>query len=249
MSEADVVDISGHILPLVRHVARTKTNQSSCSYLYKGQLNACDIASFVIQCFWRLLYYDWNTFRLTYVLTLTMKPRHKLKETCIHIYLPKAYMVVPLQAAVFSSAEKHVFLLNLLIKLSTYLSPHITQMLAFLSIALQLTTLRGSILEDAVPSSSKHGMPRGLPLKEVLEYLVPEMNTHCLRLALNTPKVTEQLMKLDEQGVCLLPSRFHTLQFYQNVQHLHHTLLRLILYTSQWHCCTLQWCPFCLPAA
>lgn len=65
----------------------------------------------------------------------------------------------------------------------------------------QLTTLRGSILEDAVPSTSKHGIARGLPLKEVLEYLVPELNTHCLRLALNTPKVTEQLMKLDEQGV------------------------------------------------
>ena len=66
---------------------------------------------------------------------------------------------------------------------------------------LQLNTLRGSILEDAVPSTSKHGLARGLPLKEVLEYLVPELNVHCLRLALNTPKVTEQLMKLDEQGV------------------------------------------------
>lgn len=65
----------------------------------------------------------------------------------------------------------------------------------------QLNTLRGSILEDAVPSTSKHGLARGLPLKEVLEYLVPELNAHCLRLALNTPKVTEQLMKLDEQGV------------------------------------------------
>lgn len=74
----------------------------------------------------------------------------------------------------------------------------------FLSIwlcCLQLNTLRGSILEDAVPSTSKHGLARGLPLKEVLEYLVPELNVHCLRLALNTPKVTEQLMKLDEQGV------------------------------------------------
>lgn len=30
---------------------------------------------------------------------------------------------------------------------------------------------------------------------------MPELNAHCLRLALNTPKVTEQLMKLDEQGV------------------------------------------------
>ena len=66
---------------------------------------------------------------------------------------------------------------------------------------LQLNTLRGSILEDAVPSTSKHGLGRGLPLKEVLDYLVPELNVHCLRLALNTPKVTEQLMKLDEQGV------------------------------------------------
>ncbi|XP_030626878.1 signal-induced proliferation-associated 1-like protein 1 [Chanos chanos] len=65
----------------------------------------------------------------------------------------------------------------------------------------ELTTLRGSILEDAVPSTAKHGLARGLPLKEVLEYLVPELNAHCLRLALNTPKVTEQLMKLDEQGL------------------------------------------------
>ncbi|XP_064882257.1 signal-induced proliferation-associated 1-like protein 1 isoform X2 [Oncorhynchus nerka] len=65
----------------------------------------------------------------------------------------------------------------------------------------ELTTLRGSILEDAVPSTSKHGLARGLPLKEVLDYLVPELTAHCLRLALNTPKVTEQLMKLDEQGL------------------------------------------------
>uniref|UniRef100_A0AAR2K8B6 Signal induced proliferation associated 1 like 1 n=1 Tax=Pygocentrus nattereri TaxID=42514 RepID=A0AAR2K8B6_PYGNA len=64
-----------------------------------------------------------------------------------------------------------------------------------------LTTLRGSILEDAVPSSAKHGTTRGLPLKEVLEYLLPELDISCLRLALNIPKVTEQLMKLDEQGL------------------------------------------------
>uniref|UniRef100_A0A8C8JMG4 Signal-induced proliferation-associated 1-like protein 1 n=1 Tax=Oncorhynchus tshawytscha TaxID=74940 RepID=A0A8C8JMG4_ONCTS len=65
----------------------------------------------------------------------------------------------------------------------------------------ELITLRGSILEDAVPSSSKHGTTRGLPLKEVLEHLLPELDVPCLRLALNTPKVTEQLMKLDEQGL------------------------------------------------
>ncbi|XP_053488423.1 signal-induced proliferation-associated 1-like protein 1 isoform X2 [Ictalurus furcatus] len=65
----------------------------------------------------------------------------------------------------------------------------------------ELTTLRGSVLEDSVPSTAKHGTARGLPLKEVLEYLLPELDISCLRLALNTPKVTEQLMKLDEQGL------------------------------------------------
>ncbi|XP_035466200.2 signal-induced proliferation-associated 1-like protein 1 isoform X2 [Scophthalmus maximus] len=65
----------------------------------------------------------------------------------------------------------------------------------------ELTTLRGSILEDAVPSTSKHGTTRGLPIKDVMEYLLPELDLPCLRLALNTPKVTEQLMKLDEQGL------------------------------------------------
>lgn len=62
-------------------------------------------------------------------------------------------------------------------------------------------TLRGSILEDAVASTGRHGTVRGLPLKEVLEQVVPELNVSCLRLALSTPKVTEQLLKLDEQGV------------------------------------------------
>lgn len=60
-----------------------------------------------------------------------------------------------------------------------------------------------------MPSTSKHGLARGLPLKEVLEYLVPELNVHCLRLALNTPKVTDQLMKLDEQGVRRLLERIY----------------------------------------
>uniref|UniRef100_A0A8C0XJY2 Signal-induced proliferation-associated 1-like protein 3 n=1 Tax=Castor canadensis TaxID=51338 RepID=A0A8C0XJY2_CASCN len=66
----------------------------------------------------------------------------------------------------------------------------------------ELITLRGSILEDATPTATKHGTGRGLPLKDALEYVVPELNIHCLRLALNTPKVTEQLLKLDEQGLC-----------------------------------------------
>ncbi|KAM6972491.1 signal-induced proliferation-associated 1-like protein 2 [Aplochiton taeniatus] len=65
----------------------------------------------------------------------------------------------------------------------------------------ELTTLRGAILEDAVPSTSKHGTVRGLPLKEVLEYVVPELNVQCLRLATNSPKVPEQLLRLDQQGL------------------------------------------------
>ncbi|XP_038162248.1 signal-induced proliferation-associated 1-like protein 3 [Cyprinodon tularosa] len=65
----------------------------------------------------------------------------------------------------------------------------------------ELVTLRGSILEDAVASTGKHGTVRGLPLKEVLEQVVPELNVSCLRLALSTAKVTEQLLKLDEQGL------------------------------------------------
>ncbi|XP_063295785.1 signal-induced proliferation-associated 1-like protein 1 isoform X3 [Pelobates fuscus] len=65
----------------------------------------------------------------------------------------------------------------------------------------ELMTLRGSVLEDAIPSTAKHGTARGLPLKEVLEHIVPELNVQCLRLAFNTPKVTDQLLKLDEQGL------------------------------------------------
>lgn len=65
----------------------------------------------------------------------------------------------------------------------------------------ELMTLRGAVLEDAIPSTAKHSTARGLPLKEVLEHVIPELNVQCLRLAFNTPKVTEQLMKLDEQGL------------------------------------------------
>nr|XP_045005266.1 signal-induced proliferation-associated 1-like protein 2 isoform X2 [Jaculus jaculus] len=65
----------------------------------------------------------------------------------------------------------------------------------------ELTTLRGAILEDAVPSTARHGTARGLPLKEVLEYVIPELSISCLRQASSSPKVPEQLLKLDEQGL------------------------------------------------
>lgn len=81
------------------------------------------------------------------------------------------------------------------------LFPFFGEPLTSCSVPEQLITLRGSILEDATPTATKHGTGRGLPLKDALEYVIPELNIHCLRLALNTPKVTEQLLKLDEQGV------------------------------------------------
>ncbi|XP_032871118.1 signal-induced proliferation-associated 1-like protein 2, partial [Amblyraja radiata] len=64
-----------------------------------------------------------------------------------------------------------------------------------------LRTLRASILEEAFPSSARHGPQRGLPPKKLLEYLVPGLNTQCLRLASSSPKVPEMLLKLDEQGL------------------------------------------------
>ncbi|XP_066281266.1 signal-induced proliferation-associated 1-like protein 2 isoform X4 [Branchiostoma lanceolatum] len=64
-----------------------------------------------------------------------------------------------------------------------------------------LVTLRGSILEDAIPSTARHGTSRGLPIKDVLEFVAPEVNLGCLRLASLSPKTSEQLMRLDEQGI------------------------------------------------
>lgn len=65
----------------------------------------------------------------------------------------------------------------------------------------QLKTLRGSILEESVPSAARHTTPRGLSPKRLLEFIMPELNLHCLRLASNSPKVRDTLLKLDEQGV------------------------------------------------
>ncbi|XP_029949064.1 signal-induced proliferation-associated 1-like protein 2 [Salarias fasciatus] len=63
----------------------------------------------------------------------------------------------------------------------------------------QVFTLRGSILEDSIPSSSKHGTSRGLPLKDVLEFMVPELKVESLRRASSSPRVPELLLQLDQQ--------------------------------------------------
>ncbi|CAL1536930.1 unnamed protein product, partial [Lymnaea stagnalis] len=63
----------------------------------------------------------------------------------------------------------------------------------------ELTTLRGCILEDAIPS--RLSSSRGIPIKDVLEMAVPEVQLSCLRQAVAGPKTCEQLLKLDEQGI------------------------------------------------
>ncbi|KAM4619729.1 signal-induced proliferation-associated protein 1 isoform 1-T3 [Polymixia lowei] len=65
----------------------------------------------------------------------------------------------------------------------------------------ELKTLRGSIFEESVPSAARHTTPRGLSPKRLLEFIIPELNLHCLRLASNSPKVKDTLLKLDEQGL------------------------------------------------
>lgn len=59
-------------------------------------------------------------------------------------------------------------------------------------------------MEESVPSAARHTTPRGLSPKRLLEFILPDLNLHCLRLASTSPKVRDTLLKLDEQGVSLL---------------------------------------------
>uniref|UniRef100_A0A8C4QVG0 Rap-GAP domain-containing protein n=1 Tax=Eptatretus burgeri TaxID=7764 RepID=A0A8C4QVG0_EPTBU len=65
----------------------------------------------------------------------------------------------------------------------------------------ELCTLRGSVPEPVVPSTSRHGTTRGLPHRDILEYAVPDLPLSALKLAQATPHVTDQLLRLDEQGL------------------------------------------------
>lgn len=60
----------------------------------------------------------------------------------------------------------------------------------------ELLTLRGSVIEDSVPRSSKTPTT-----KDLLEYVAPEVQLNCLRLGEATPQCEQQLLKLDEQGL------------------------------------------------
>ncbi|XP_059471853.1 signal-induced proliferation-associated 1-like protein 1 isoform X2 [Neocloeon triangulifer] len=62
----------------------------------------------------------------------------------------------------------------------------------------ELLTLRGAILEDAIPSSKVN---KGASIKDLLEYVAPEIQHQCLRLGVSATATEEQLTKLDEQGL------------------------------------------------
>ena len=42
---------------------------------------------------------------------------------------------------------------------------------------------------------------RGVAMKDILDYLLPELNPASLKQGLSSQKTSEQLLKLDEQGV------------------------------------------------
>ncbi|XP_034256071.1 signal-induced proliferation-associated 1-like protein 2 isoform X2 [Thrips palmi] len=76
----------------------------------------------------------------------------------------------------------------------------------------ELLTLRGSVLEDAIPNlktsnvnnnnnTNKDSNKAMMNTKEVLEYVAPELQLACLRLGVASPQTEEQLLKLDEQGL------------------------------------------------
>lgn len=65
----------------------------------------------------------------------------------------------------------------------------------------ELQTFRGSILEDAIPSIKASSSSKTFNIKEVLEYVAPEIQLSSLRLGVQNQQTEEQLLKLDEQGL------------------------------------------------
>lgn len=64
----------------------------------------------------------------------------------------------------------------------------------------QLTTLRGILLEEAIPTGAKTGTSKGIPPRDVVEHITQgELQTSCLRLGKAEKKVWNELARLDEQ--------------------------------------------------
>ena len=61
---------------------------------------------------------------------------------------------------------------------------------------LQLTTLRGAILEESIPSGAKTDTSKGIPPRDVVEYICQgEFQTSCLKLAKSEKKVMSCLVE------------------------------------------------------
>ncbi|KAL4703790.1 hypothetical protein ACJJTC_011590 [Scirpophaga incertulas] len=65
----------------------------------------------------------------------------------------------------------------------------------------ELLTLRGSVLEDALPTVKPSNNSATYCTKEVLDYVAPELQLNCLRLGITNSGAEEQLLRLDEQCV------------------------------------------------
>jgi len=74
-----------------------------------------------------------------------------------------------------------------------------------------MNTFRGAIMEESLPSyqilreqpnfQANQLTPAKIPVKELLELVLPELQLSCLRLAFPVPRTEEILLKLDEQAV------------------------------------------------
>ncbi|XP_053612262.1 signal-induced proliferation-associated 1-like protein 1 [Plodia interpunctella] len=65
----------------------------------------------------------------------------------------------------------------------------------------ELITLRGSLLEDALPTAKPSNNSATYNTKEVLEYVAPELQYSCLKLGINNGGAEDQLLRLDEQCI------------------------------------------------
>ncbi|XP_045534486.1 signal-induced proliferation-associated 1-like protein 3 [Papilio machaon] len=65
----------------------------------------------------------------------------------------------------------------------------------------ELLTIRGSVLEDALPIVKPSNNSATYNTKDVLEYIAPEIQLSCLRLGITNSGAEEQLLRLDEQCV------------------------------------------------
>lgn len=63
----------------------------------------------------------------------------------------------------------------------------------------QLVSLRGTIFEEHVPTQSKLSASKGVPVREILQHVVPELPLACLRLG--SPDAVPKVLKMDEQRV------------------------------------------------